>query len=122
MGYTIDWGATWAGVSAVAAILAVAAMLYVMKVQLTETKKLTSHQLFLQINSQYESEFMQKTRAILAYQLIANRTALEIDDTVIVFFKTLGLYFKENLLDPKFVWNAFSVDVCSYWRACGLSP
>jgi hypothetical protein len=76
----IAWG-TWA---------AVACALFAVWWQIRASKQLTSLQLFLQLHAQYESTLMQEKRSQLAQNLLNNKQLLEVDDTILLFFETLG--------------------------------
>jgi hypothetical protein len=80
-------------------------------------KQLASLQLFLQLAGQWDSWDMHRKRAQLARTLLADRKALRLDDTVLVFFETLAHMVRRDLVDHDLVWTTFWVDVCSYWAA-----
>jgi hypothetical protein len=101
------WG-TWA---------AVGCALFAVWWQVVASRNLNRVQLFLQLSAQYESTDMHHKRAKLAKTLLADRTSYQLDDTVLVFFETLGHLTRVKYLDTDLVSTAFSVDVCNYWSA-----
>jgi hypothetical protein len=99
------WG-TWA---------AIGATLFVVWRQIRASKQVASLQLFLQLAAQWDSAVMQRKRARLARRLLADRAAVDLDDTVLVFLETLAHMVKRRLVDRDLVWTTFSIDVSSYW-------
>lgn len=85
--------------------------------QIRTSRRLTSLQLFLQLIAQYESTFMHRKRASLAHTLLSDPKTLKLDDTVLMFFETLGHLNRRGFIDLDLVWNSFGVDVCYYWPA-----
>src|SRR6266404_6616600 len=78
-------------------------------------KVLARRQLFLQLAAQYDSEYFQQKRAALARKLSNDRTNLDLDDTVLVFFETMAHMEREGMIDSDLVKTTFVVDICSYW-------
>jgi len=101
------WG-TWA---------AVGCAFFAVWWQIRASKKLTCTQLLLQLSAQYESTDMHRKRAKLANTLLSDPNSRQLDDTVLVFFETLGHLMRGGYLDTDLVATAFSVDVCNYWLA-----
>lgn len=110
-------GESYSAAAAWAAWAAVLAAFVAVWRQNRAAKRLVGVQLFLQIAAQWESVDFQRKRAQLARTLLADRQALEIDETALVFLETLAHMTGRGLLDRELVWNTFSFDVCSYWAA-----
>lgn len=98
------WG-TW---------VAISATFFVVWRQIRASKQLASIQLFLQLATQWDSANMQQKRARLARRLLADRAAVDLDDTALVFLETLAHMVKRGLVDRDLVWTTFSIDVSSY--------
>lgn len=99
------WG-TW---------VAISVTLFVVWRQIRASKQLASLQLFLQLAAQWDSADMQQKRARLARKLLDDPTAVDLDDTALVFLETLAHMVRRRLVDRDLVWTTFSIDVSSYW-------
>lgn len=60
---------------------------------------------------------MQARLAKLAQKLLSDPKTLEVDDSVLLFFETLGDLTHRKFLDKDLVWTTFGFDVCFYWYA-----
>ncbi|MFA6544641.1 MAG: DUF4760 domain-containing protein [Limisphaerales bacterium] len=60
---------------------------------------------------------MHRKRAKLARTLLADPNTRHLDDTVLVFFETLGHLTRRGYIEPSLVLATFSIDVCNYWHA-----
>ena len=96
---------------------AVACAIFAVLWQVRAAKQLTSLQLFVQMRGEYESSNMQVKRAKIAQKLLADPKSLEVDDSVLLFFETLGDLTHRNFLHKDLVWTTFGYDVCFYWPA-----
>jgi len=101
------WG-IWASVA-----MALAAL----RKQIRAAKELTALQTFLQLAATWESDQMHRKRAQLARTLLANRHAMDLDDSVLVFFETLAHMIRRGIVDRELTWDTFRVDLCGYWSA-----
>lgn len=80
-----------------------------------KAKELTCLQLYLQLSAQYDSPEMNIRRARLAKKLLNNPEALDLDDSLLVFYENVGLMLERDLLDVDLVDNFFGYDIRHYW-------
>jgi hypothetical protein len=66
--------------------------------------------------AQYDSADMHSIRRRLAGRLLTDRTTLDVEDTLLVFFENLAILSRKHLLDRDLVWNTFAFDVRRYWH------
>ncbi|MGQ0698866.1 MAG: DUF4760 domain-containing protein [Panacagrimonas sp.] len=107
----------YSAISAWATLAAVFCALLVMWSQNRSAKRLTCLQLFIQLAAQYDSSEMQKVRGRLASELLTTPDAVDLEDTLLVFYENLAILVRRRLLDPDLVGNTFSIDVRCYWLA-----
>lgn len=107
----------YSAISAWGSLAAVLCALLIVWLQNRSAKSLTCLQLFIQLAAQYDSGEMQKIRGRLASKLLETPGAVDLEDSLLVFYENLAILVRRRLLDTDLVWNTFSIDVRCYWLA-----
>jgi len=107
----------YSAIAAIGSWAAVAAAFVIVLLQNRAAKRLTGLQLFMQVAAHYDSPEMQEQRASLSRKLLDNPHAVDLNDSLLVFYENLAILVRRELLDIELARNTFSIDVRSYWHA-----
>lgn len=107
----------YTAIAAIGSWAAVAAAFLIVMLQNLAAKRLTGLQLFIQVAAQYDSTEMQDQRSSLSRKLLDDPHAVDLNDSLLVFYENLAILIRRKLLDIELARNTFSIDVRSYWQA-----
>jgi hypothetical protein len=84
--------------------------------QMRQTRRINSAQTILDLRDRFDRPAMRAARLHLSTQLLAGDATTEIEDFEVgLFFQLMGSLTRDEILDPRMVWNAFGPWVTGYY-------
>jgi len=97
-----------------AAAITLTLMFVILQLKVTNNGNLLS--MLSVFRSEWQSENMQKAKAILCSGYLKRELTIGPDEEqVLGFFEQIGLMYKHKLLNGKMVWDLYSFDINLYW-------
>jgi hypothetical protein len=72
----------------------------------------------LSLENRFDSAPLVSARKALAAQFLQQALHKDIDEDVMNFFESLGMFLRRGYLDPELTWAAFSFNAIRWWSAC----
>lgn len=113
----------WATIAtAIASWVLAGVTVWMVRAQTGEAKRATGLQLFAQVARDFQDPGIRNLRRAFATELLISRLHDPkrkplADESVLEFFENLAHLTRDRVLDPRIVWNYFSVAVEGYWHA-----